>query len=239
MLNQILTKLADDSKSESLSTKLRKRRFAFFNSLLKTLPKPLKILDVGGRENIWLKEGFCNKEVAKNVEITIINFENETNKIAHSNISNIKALIGNATNMEHFADNAFDIVFSNSVIEHVGDYEAQRQMAMEVQRVGKRYFIQTPNRYFPIEPHFLFPFFQFLPLWAKMFLITHFNLGWRPKTTDKAAAKELVTSVKLLTKKELVELFPKAAIFEEKFLGLTKSLIAYDGWEKDSVTQEK
>lgn len=57
--------------------------------------------------------------------------------------------------MKQFQDNEFDAVFSNSVIEHVGDYEAQRQMANEIMRVGKRYFVQTPNFYFPIEPHIL------------------------------------------------------------------------------------
>jgi 2-polyprenyl-3-methyl-5-hydroxy-6-metoxy-1,4-benzoquinol methylase len=73
--------------------------------------------------------------------------------------------------MPQFQNDEFDIVFSNSVIEHVGSYEEQNLMASEVRRVGKRYFIQTPNLFFPIEPHFLFPFFQFLPLDYRVTLI--------------------------------------------------------------------
>ena len=63
--------------------------------------------------------------------------------------------------MDFFKDKSFDAVFSNSVIEHVGTFEDQKMMANEVIRVTNFYFIQTPNLYFPIEPHFLVPFFQF------------------------------------------------------------------------------
>ncbi len=61
-----------------------------------------------------------------------------------------------------FGDREFDIAFSNSVIEHVPP-ELQAAFAAEVSRVADRYFVQTPNRYFPIEPHYQLPLFQFLP----------------------------------------------------------------------------
>jgi hypothetical protein len=116
------------------------------------------------------------------------------------------------------------------VIEHVGGLKDQHRMADEIKRVGKRYFIQTPNLYFPMEPHFLFPMFQFFPLWLKIWLISHYDLGWYVKTPEKEKALEIVKSIRLLCKKELYELFPGAIIYREKFLGLTKSFIVYDGW---------
>jgi 2-polyprenyl-3-methyl-5-hydroxy-6-metoxy-1,4-benzoquinol methylase len=61
------------------------------------------------------------------------------------------------------AARSFDIVFSNSVIEHVGDAESQQQFAHEIARVGRAYWVQTPNRRFPVEPHLLTPFLHFLP----------------------------------------------------------------------------
>ena len=62
-----------------------------------------------------------------------------------------------------FPDKSFDVVFSNSVIEHLGDPRKHEQYAREIARVGVRYFVQTPNRWFPIEPHLLTPLVHFLP----------------------------------------------------------------------------
>ena len=62
-----------------------------------------------------------------------------------------------------FADQAFDVVFSNAVIEHVGDVGRQRQFVAEALRVGRRVFITTPNRWFPIEVHTRLPLVHWLP----------------------------------------------------------------------------
>ena len=131
--------------------------------------------------------------------------------------------------MRQFTDKQFDVVFSNSVIEHVGTYEDQTCMAREVQRVGKRYFIQTPNFYFPIEPHFLFPFFQFLPVAWKILLVERFNVRYRYKEIKEALSEARI--IRMLTKKELRQLFPGATLYEERFLGFVKSFIAYEGFE--------
>jgi len=100
-------------------------------------------------------------------------------------------------------------------------------MANEVARIGKQYYIQTPNRYFPIEPHFVFPFFQFLPISIRVWLVQNFKLGWFPKIPDYQKALLEVTSIRLLTKSEVQVLFPDAEIFEEKYFGLTKSFVAH------------
>jgi hypothetical protein len=162
----------------------------------------------------------------RNFEITLLNLSQI--EIHHSNLESV---VGDARNMREFGDGEFDVVFSNSVIEHVGDYKNQKQMALEVQRVGKRYFLQTPNFYFPFEPHFLFPFFQFFPLWLKVFLIRHFNLGWYNRVSGKEQALRTASSVRLLKKWELKELFPNAIICNERFAGLTISFIVFGGWE--------
>jgi ubiquinone/menaquinone biosynthesis C-methylase UbiE len=143
---------------------------------------------------------------------------------------NIKTIVGDARNMQVFQDDEFDVVFSNSVIEHVGAYRDQELMAQEIMRVSKRYFIQTPNIYFPIEPHFVFPFFQFLPRELQVWLVTHAKLGWYDLITDEKKAWEIVNEVRLLSKNEFVSIFPNADIYQEKFFGLTKSFIAYGGW---------
>lgn len=226
IMTQLLRKVYDNQQSDSLSTNLRRKRVALFLSLLASIPRPLKILDVGGVEMFWENVGFFG-ELKGDIEITLIN----RGQLQVTHHQNVKSLIGDARNMAQFEDNQFDVVFSNSVIEHVGDFNDQLKMANEIKRVGQRYFLQTPNLYFPIEPHFLVPLFQFFPLWLKVWLISHFDLGWYKKATDKQKAIEIANSVKLLSKQDVTKLFPGANMVEEKFLGLTKSFIVYDGWE--------
>ncbi|KAB8334038.1 class I SAM-dependent methyltransferase [Scytonema tolypothrichoides VB-61278] len=222
----ILEKIYNHRHQDSLATKLRKKRFALFKDLLDSVPKPIKILDVGGRVDFWQNTDFWH-ETDKDLEVTIINLDFEIDDSVYVNITQVS---GDARNMQQFRDQEFDVVFSNSVIEHVGGFQEQLQMSREVMRVGKRYFIQTPNLYFPIEPHFVFPLFQFLPVGLRVFLVNHFDLGWIKKIPDKEKAKQLVTGIKLLRKMELVKLFPKSNLYEEKFLGLTKSFTVYGGW---------
>ena len=162
-MKTIVRKIYDTNLTDSWASKLRKKRFSLFTSILDSMPSPIKILDVGGTISFWKNLGFLNEEV-KDVEITLLNVKFIETSSTHPKI---KQVVGNATNMANFQSNEFDIVFSNSVIEHVGDYEQQRQMATEVMRVGKKYFVQTPNLFFPIEPHFVFPLFQFMPINSK------------------------------------------------------------------------
>lgn len=86
-------------------------------------------------------------------------------------------------------------------------------------------------RYFLVEPHFLFPFFQFLPLSFRAFLVSRYDIGHYRRISDKLEAEETVKSIRLLTERELRELFPGGRIYREKILGLTKSFVVYDGWE--------
>lgn len=62
-----------------------------------------------------------------------------------------------------FDHKEFDICWSNAVIEHVGDKDAQIFFLKEMQRVAKRSFITTPNKHFPIEVHTRVPLLHFLP----------------------------------------------------------------------------
>jgi len=141
------------------------------------------------------------------------------------------AVAGDARSMPEFADKSFDIVFSNSVIEHVGSWEDQQKMAREVRRIGKRYFVQTPNYYFPIEPHFLFPGFQFLPSLVQRMLVQNFSLGWYEKIPERTEVEEFLRGFRLLSRRELQQLFPEATLLRERFFGMNKSYTAVYGWD--------
>jgi hypothetical protein len=213
----VLKNLANNESSGSLAHRLRIKRFALFLEQINSLPRPVKILDVGGTGIFWERMGLLP---GKDAVITLLNINEHPFTNRDFNI-----VTGDARNMTQFSDKEFDIAFSNSVIEHVGDFIRQSQMANEMKRVGKKIFLQTPDRYFPLEPHFLFPIFQFLPLKMKVWMVMHFKLGWYNRITEREKAIDLCNSIRLLTKRDLLKLFPGAMIIKEKFLGLTKSFV--------------
>ena len=82
---------------------------------------------------------------------------------------------------------SYDLVFSNSLIEHVGGFANRQLCADFIRSKADRHWVQTPYRYFPIEPHWLFPGFQFLPLNARVAITRRWKLGFM-HTPDRAAA---------------------------------------------------
>lgn len=211
------------SNSEK-ANKFRKKRFSLFLKLIKDASfdkkTKLRILDAGGGIYFWEQMDFLKMS---NLELTILNLTKEK-----SAYFNVKSVIGDACRMSQYPDKSFDIVFSNSVIEHLGAFDKQKEMSGEVKRIGKNFFLQTPNYWFPFEPHFLILGFQFLPLRMKAFLLRHFNLGWFSKIKDYKESIRTAQSIRLLKEKELKELFEGASIVKEKFFGLTKSFIVYN-----------
>ena len=125
-----------------------------------------------------------------------------------------------------FGDDAFDIVYSNSVIEHVGGDQEIQAFADEIRRVGRGYYVQTPNRWFPVEPHYLAPLIHYLPKSRHKKLIRNWSIwGWlnRPSPDE---AEQFADSIHLLTLSRMKCLFPDAVIRRERTFGLTKSFIA-------------
>ena len=213
----MLPKLLNAGNPNSLNQNFRKKRFSLLKQMIDVLDKPITILDIGGTYNYWKNMSFDPTDI----KIVLVNLHLE--KVDHPSFTSVT---GDATNLKEYADQSFDIVFSNSVIEHLYSFENQKKMAKEIQRVGTSYYVQTPNKFFPIEPHWLFPFFQFLPKQVRILLTKNFNMGNYKKAKTYAAAKNKVEEVRLLTKKEMRSIFPGAVLWKEKFFGLTKSYVA-------------
>ena len=100
-------------------------------------------------------------------------------------------------------------------------------MADEVRRVSKNYYVQTPYRYFPIEPHFLVPGWDLLPLWLRTALHQRMALGWQSPEPDYLKARITVESIRLMSQKEFRMLFPDGQLRLEKIGPFTKSMIAW------------
>ena len=210
---------ANGWKPGSTAQRLRQARLLLFCDLVRGMPVPLRVLDVGGTHHFWLA---MDRTVLPPMHITFLN------KWEYApDLPNASAVIGDARDLSRYGDGEFDVVFSNSVIEHVGGLREQARMANECMRVGQRYFVQTPNRRFPIEPHFLFPGFQYLPVNLRVRLHSWRRWGWWDKAPSYFEALEEVESIRLLTLREMRYLFPQATLWTEHFLGLPKSFVAY------------
>lgn len=209
--------ISDYRQTDSLRYQLRQRRFAYFMEIYERLPKPVRVLDVGGTLEFWRTMDMVGRD---DLSLTILNvFEDKSQP-------NIQFLVGDARDLSQFEDKSFDIVFSNSVIEHVGTKEDQRQMANEIRRVAKNYTIQTPNRFFPIEPHVQFPFFQFMSRETRIWLHRNMSLATYPKAQDREQAVKWVDEIRLLSRQEIQEMFPEAKLIAETFFGFNKSYTA-------------
>ena len=77
-----------------------------------------------------------------------------------------------------YADNAFDVCWSNAVIEHVGSWGAQLEFLKELMRTSRMVFFTTPNRYFPIEVHTRTPLLHFFPKVAFDSYLKMVGKGW-------------------------------------------------------------
>ncbi len=200
-----------------------KRELIFRNLFIDLIQRGCKILDVGGEPDYWEHSIRRAKDLYQHCEIVCVN-----PKTFESHSKNIRCVIGNATDMSEFEDKSFDIVFSNAVIEHVGDFKKQAKMAANMQRIGRYYFIHSANYYFPIEPHYFFPFANRLPF-SMQYVIGRYWPG-HPRIKDfSAKSKEYIrTHTRLLKLPELMKLFPGATIVKEKFLGMTKSFMVHN-----------
>lgn len=218
-----MRRLADGDDARSLSNRLRSRRFERFERLAARLERPLTVLDVGGTNDFWEQRGWAGRD---DVEITLLNHAAEPE--VHPNIATV---VGDATDLSQYEDGAFDVAFSNSVIEHLFDAERQDAMASEMRRVGRAHWVQTPNYWFPIEPHFLVPGWQWLPEDARVAIIRRHTCGWRGPCPDLDEARATVREVRLLRASELRRMFPGSELHAERIGPWVKSWTVTAGFD--------
>jgi SAM-dependent methyltransferase len=200
-----------------LSQRFRRRRMQRFAQEL-GINAETRVLDIGGTPDNW-------RLAPVQPRLVLLNTPR-----AKAELSGAAEWVAGDGRCLPFRDEAFDVVFSNSVIEHVGDAQSQRRFAREVMRIGKRYWVQTPNRWFPVEQHLLTPFLHWLPRAWQRALAPQFNV-WRyvvRVTPDRRRffIAHYLNEVRLLSAAELAELFPDSVIIRERLGGLVKSLIA-------------
>jgi hypothetical protein len=198
----------------SLAARTRLRRW---DLILKRLPElsDMTVLDLGGTIRWWLRAPVRPRHV------TVVNL----NAIDRDAASWVTVVTGDACHADKLvAGQSFDLVFSNSLIEHVGGHKARSALAYVIRSLAPRYLVQTPYRYFPIEPHWLFPGMQFLPLPVRVSIAFRWPLGHTRGWSHSQALNEVMFT-DLIGATEMRTYFPDGQLYWERFLGLPKSMV--------------
>lgn len=209
-------KLGDPDRRDSFSSR---RRAVRFRELLRRFPDlaAMRVLDLGGTPEFW------RAAPVRPAHVTTVNLDPKFDP-AEPWLDHVRADACDLSTLDKCAG-GYDVVVSNSLIEHVGGYQRRREFAAVVAAAAPAYWVQTPNRYFPVEPHYVAPAFQFLPVRLRARLVCRWPLAHeRVYTVDDALAQ--VLTIDLLSPAELAHLFPDADIWHERLAGLSKSIVA-------------
>jgi hypothetical protein len=203
-----------------ISIFFRQRRMRRLVEIVKITPG-MRVIDLGGTPTIW-------EHVSEPLEITLLNLPgglspgmSQLLQSRHLRHHSFHVIEGDACNVAQFGDRSFDLVFSNSVIEHVGPAAKQEEFAHEVLRLGKSYWVQTPSIWFPIEVHSGMPFYWFYPGWLRAALMK----SWRKRLPAWWA--EYMDTTRVLSRRRMGELFPKGRTRVDYFFGFPKSYVSY------------
>lgn len=211
--------------TKSVEFGFRAKRFEEIRRIIQTILDEkghAEILDLGGSEKYWLIGSDFIRANRSRLRFTIIN--PEVQEASDTTLFDFR--VGDACDPKLFEGRRFDFVHSNSVIEHVGDDSQIMRFAKNTRRLGDRYYMQTPDFWFPYEPHFRFPGFQWLPATVRAWLMTKMRLGFFARQNSWNEAKGHVDSIRLLSAGQVKGLFPDAEIKRERVFGLSKSILA-------------
>jgi hypothetical protein len=207
---------------DSWGAQKRAARWALFARLFPDIGD-LRVVDLGGTVEAW------ERAPVRPAEVTVINlFEPGQSEEGWLRPVTGDACAARATLAAAGAPSAYDLVFSNSLIEHVGGHGPRQALATEILALAPRHWVQTPYRYFPVEPHWLFPGLQFLPLAVRSRAAATWPLAHSRPESDQAAMSE-VQWTELIGLAEMRAYFPDSTIHHERMAGLVKSITAVRG----------
>lgn len=206
--------------SEKFIMKSIDQKYELFTSILNPVAED-KVLDVGvGPSNLKFKYwNFLERRYPWPENITAVAYENPQDYSDFRNVfPKVKLLFGDGKKLP-FPDRHFNIVFTNAVVEHIGNREEQKRFIREVIRVGERIFITTPNYWFPVDTHTLIPFVHYLPLWIRFWIYRKAGRGYFAN----------LDRLNLLKLNDFLSLFPegvKVTLIKQKVFGLVSGFIA-------------
>jgi hypothetical protein len=203
----------------SLGAKTREKRLQLVGKLFPDLER-LHVVDLGGTTEWW------RRAPLRPASVTVVNLFEPGDAVEDW----LRPVTGDACRARQALEaqglpTRFDLAFSNSLLEHVGGHSPRSALAGEIRALAPRHWVQTPYRYFPIEPHWLFPGLQFVPMAARARLAARWPLA-HSRPSDEAQAMSEVQWTELVGIAELRAYFPQSRIVRERLGGLTKSIVA-------------
>jgi hypothetical protein len=209
LATKIRAAIANPYSSRSLGGSARLRRW---KELRRRFPdfEDMRVLDLGGNTRYW------HSAPVRPAHVTLVDPDPWHLQEPEDWMT---IVVGDACDPD-LGLTGFDLCHSNSVIEHVGGFFRRRQFAANVEAAAPHHWVQTPYRYFPLEPHWLFPGFQFLPVRARA------AIGPRWPIAPLGHPIEAALGIELIGLTEFRHLFPDSGIWPEKLGGVIKSLVA-------------
>lgn len=197
------------------SRKSRTKKFELFSQLLQPGPED-RVLDVGASGDVFTQYTF---EDAYRYPERIVGggYEIDEVRSARRLYPQPQYVVFDGCSLP-FPDQSFDLVFSNAVIEHILGPGRQEQFAREIMRVGRSWFVTTPNYWYPFESHYHLPFIQFLP----RALAREYN-----RALGTHIPKGTVQELGLLSAGGLKRLFPAGKIVKVRVTFWPETLVAY------------
>jgi hypothetical protein len=207
-------RIIDPARAGSLAARVRARRWQTFEERFPDLAR-MSVLDLGGTAGAW------RLVPTRPARLVLLNIEEP------GELSGAQSAIGDACDPPDWVRREhFDLVFSNSLIEHVGGHWRRQRFAEVVRSVAEHHWVQTPYRYFPLEPHYVGPLFQFVPLAARGRLVARWPIGSLATVKDRALCLAQAQQTELVSRTEMRGYFPDSKLLDERVLGVAKSLIA-------------
>lgn len=221
-----VTQLLVRPRGGSPAARARRRRHEQLVELFPNIDE-MRVLDLGGEAHTWLTS------TARPRQVVLLNIPwqakaQQERLDADGHAGWMQAVAGDVCDPpDELRHGHFDLIYSNSVIEHLGGHQRREAFAWFVHTLGDHHWVQTPNRYFPVEPHWLFPAFQFLPPRVRARMTVHWPIGGYTKRRGPLHDRlRDVLDVELLSSTHMRFYFPTSRILRERTMGLTKSLIA-------------
>jgi hypothetical protein len=221
-----ITEILAGHEGRSAAAWARRRRHELLVSEFPDLAR-MRVLDLGGEAHTWTGSDPSPREVV----LLNLGWKAEVEARALDGRPEsvwVKPVAGDACDPPaQVTADRFDLVYSNSVIEHVGGHHRRQAFALSVRTLGEHHWVQTPNRYFPVEPHWVCPGLQYLPPRGRAAVSRVWPIG--SFTARRGSLHERLADaleIELLSASELSFYFPESRIVRERVLGLPKSLIA-------------